>query len=193
MSSKLILASGSVARQEFLRTLGVDFIAAPMDVDETARARESARGYLKRVVLLKVAAAAKKYPNAPILAADTIVSVAGKLLQKPADAEEMRYWCKLYSGRKHACITGVALQRPDGKHKLLINTTVIKIKKLTQAEIEFHVANEHQWRGIGGGYKLQSATTLKLVEWIYGSPSGVMGLPLVETISLLNWSGVKVD
>ena len=116
MGARLILASASPRRLELLAQIGVvpDGVA-PTDVDESPLKKEPPRRVAIRLACDKARAGAAANPGAYVLAADTVVAVGRRLLEKAADEAQARAWLELMSGRNHKVLTGVAVAAPDGR------------------------------------------------------------------------------
>ncbi len=183
----VILASRSPRRIELLKQVGIDCIVLPADIDESLRQDEFPAHYVKRLAKEKALAIAenmkKEYSHLIVLAADTTVSVGDEVLGKPEnDKDAVRMLNKL-SGRQHAVHTAVAAYH-HGKVSVVLNTTQVKMTKLTTKAIQAYIASgEH--RDKAGSYGIQGKAAA-WIETIEGSYSGVMGLPLYETVQLIN-------
>ena len=181
----LILASASPRRRDLLAQIGIvpDAIC-PTDIDETRRKDESPRALAEQLAREKAAAC----PEAGfVLAADTVVSLGQRNLEKAADAEEAETFLRLLSGRAHQCITGVAVKAPDGRVNSRTVMARVKVKRLTEQEIAAYIASE-EWRGKAGGYGIQGMAGA-FITHISGSYTTIVGLPLYETKSLLEGMG----
>ena len=178
----LILASASPRRRELLARLGIEPSAiAPADIDESPHRAELPRDYAVRMAREKAEAAASD--SAHILAGDTVVAVGRRILPKAEDAASARDCLKLISGRRHRVLSSVALRGPDGTLRERLSETVVRFKVLSEEEIAAYLGGD-EWQGKAGGYAIQGAAE-GLIQWIHGSHSGVMGLPLYETRALL--------
>lgn len=187
--AELVLASSSPRRVELLALAGFapDQID-PADIDETPLKDETPPRLAQRLAVTKAQAVAARHPDAVVLAADTVVAVGRRLLEKAADEAEATRFLKLLSGRNHRVFTGVAVAR-DGKLGHRVNETRVTFKILSDAEIAAYVASG-DWRGKAGAYGIQGPAGA-FVRRIIGSHYGVMGLPLYETVSLLAGAGLK--
>jgi septum formation protein len=184
----LILASASPRRLELLAQIGiVPDRVAPTDIDETRRKAESPRELALRLACEK--AAACDGDGAYVLAADTVVALGQRNLEKAADEAEAASFLRLLSGRAHQCITGVAVRAPDGRVASRAVLARVKMKRLTDAEIAAYVAGG-DWKGKAGGYGIQGAAGA-FVTAINGSYTAIVGLPLYETKSLLEGLGYR--
>ena len=187
---RLILASQSPRRRELLHTIGLSFEVQPADVDESWVAGEDPVAYVERVARSKAVAVAAVAPrDACVLAADTTVDRDGEILAKPADDAEAARMLRSLSGRTHLVHTAVVGCARDQVHTETV-TTAVTFAALADAEIDWYLSiGEHLDKA--GAYGLQSAGGA-LVERIDGSPTNVIGLPLVETTHLLRACGIPV-
>ena len=183
-----ILASASPRRRDLLARIGVtpDLID-PAACDETPHKGELPLAYARRIAAEKAALVAARHPGAVILAADTVVALGRRILPKAEDEATARECLRLLSGRRHRVLSAVALAHPDGTLRERLSETVVRVKPLSEAEIEAYVASG-EWHGKAGGYAIQGSFE-GLIVWIGGSHSGVMGLPLFETRALLKSAG----
>ena len=184
----LVLASASPRRLELLARIGAEpDRVLPVDLDETPRKAELPRKLAERLARAKAEAARTLAPDALVLAADTVVGVGRRILGKPADAAEARRFLGLLSGRRHRVMTGVCLIRPDGRRSERLVTTILAFQRLTDAQVEHHLASG-EWQGVAGGYQIQKRAEA-WVRFLSGSHSNVVGLPLFETAQLLRGAG----
>lgn len=187
-NAPLILASASPRRLELLAQIGiVPDRVSPTDIDETRRKDESPRELALRLAREKAAACPGE--GAYVLAADTVVALGQRNLEKAADEAEAAAFLRLLSGRAHQCITGVAVRAPDGRMASRAVLARVKMKRLTQAEIAAYVASG-DWKGKAGGYGIQGPAGA-FVTAINGSYTAIVGLPLYETNSLLEGLGYR--
>ncbi len=186
---RLILASRSPRRRSLLASLGVAFTVQSAEIDETPLKQEAPLAYVQRVALGKARAVAALNPGAVVLAADTPVIIGRRILQSPTTPDEALMMLKLQSNRRVQVPTAVVVIDAAGKERTALVPTWLKLKALTEAEIQAYLASGH-WQGTSGGLKGE------LIEaWftkMYGSRSGYLGLPLYETAKLLKAAGVAV-
>lgn len=187
---KLVLASSSPRRLALLAQLGVTpaRVAHP-DVDEAPLPAERPRDYVRRVACAKAEAVARDADEV-ILAADTTIAAGRRILGKPADEAELRAMLALLSGRRHRCLSAVAVIDAAGRLRERMSDTIVAFKPLSAAEIDGYVASG-EGMGKAGGYAIQGRAE-GFVKAIHGSYSGVVGLPLYETRALLAASGVAL-
>ena len=183
MTLPLFLASASPRRLELLKQAGIipDRIV-PAAIDETPLPREIPTTYAKRIAASKAAKVAAEYPDAIILAADTVVALGRRILPKTETIEEARACLELLSGRRHKVLTAVSVISPNGKKHSLV-TSVVRFKRLSREEIAAYLAT-NEWQGKAGGYAIQGQAAT-LIPFISGSYSNIVGLPLHETVYML--------
>lgn len=183
---KLILASASPRRRELIARLGIEPAGvAAADIDESPVKSELPRPYAARMAREK--ALAVPADHAFVLAGDTVVALGGRILPKAEDEATARRCLELMSGRRHTVLSAIALKAPDGTLRERLSETVVRFKRLSDAEIDAYIAGG-EWHGKAGGYAIQGSAE-GLIAWISGSHSGVMGLPLFETRALLKAAG----
>jgi len=188
---RLILASGSPRRLDLLRQVGIEPDAVdPAEIDETPLRDELPPALALRLAAEKAQAVAPRHPEAYVLAADTVVACGRRALPKPADAATARRCLKLLSGRRHRVIGGVAVIAPDGRLRSRRVVTVVSFKRLTEAEVEAYLASG-EWRDKAGGYAIQGRAGAFATR-INGSYTNVVGLPLYETLALLQGAGLRL-
>ena len=185
LTPRLILASASPRRRELLARLGLtpDAIVAT-DIDETPRKGEIPHAYARRMAAEKARASVA---DGFVLAGDTVVAAGRRILPKAEDEATARHCLGLLSGRRHRVLSALALRGPDGTMRERLSETVVRFKVLSESEIKAYLAGG-EWHGKAGGYAIQGAAE-GLVQWIQGSHSGVMGLPLFEARALLKAAG----
>ena len=194
---KLVLASASPRRLGLLQHVGIDpDHLHPTDVDETPLKAELPRQLALRLAKDKAEAAlawSKREPEwagAWILAADTVVAVGRRILPKAETVDDAESCLRLLSGRSHRVWTGIGLVTPAGAIKVRLVETRLRFKRLSSAEIAAYVASD-EWRGKAGGYAIQGIAGGFVVKLV-GSYPAVVGLPLAETLGMLEGSGYPV-
>lgn len=123
-----------------------------------------------------------------LLCADTTVALGRRILGKPEDEAEAARTLRLLSGRRHRVVTAVAVRRADRLWERVVTTTV-HVKRLTEAEIAAYLATG-DWRGKAGSYAIQGPFGAHIPA-VNGSVTGVIGLPLTETLGLLLAAGLR--
>ena len=184
----LILASASPRRQELLRQIGCKFRVVVSDADELSGdgipperlAVENARRKAEDV-------SAKAGGNAPVLGADTVVAVDGKILGKPKDAADAARMLRLLSGRQHFVYTGIALAY-RGEVYIDVVRTAVWVDTLSDEEITAYIATGEPMDK-AGAYAVQGIAA-KFIPRVDGSFSNVVGLPLYAVRELVRKAGI---
>jgi septum formation protein len=184
----LVLASASPRRLQLLAQVGVTpTLVDPADIDETPGRDETPRRLALRLSQEKAAAVATRHPDAFVLAADTLVAVGRRILNKPLDEADARRMLMLLSGRAHRVMTGVTVIAPGGKTVSRLSESRLHFKRLTTVEVDDFIA-AGDWRDAAGGYKIHQRAGAFCTN-LSGSFTGVVGLPLYETLCLLEGLG----
>lgn len=179
---KLLLASQSPRRKQLLAELGVEFIVVPADIDEANFPHETPQHYVQRMAREKAEALLGAYPENNILGADTIVVLNNEIFVKPKDEFDYKINMQKLSNQTHHVFTAVALANQKGTRTIMTDTTVT-FRELTSQEIhDYWQTGEPQDKA--GGYALQGLAAA-FIKSISGSWTGVIGLPLCETLELL--------
>lgn len=189
-SQRLILASASPRRLSLLEQVGItpDHII-PADIDETPAKNELPRELAARLSREKARAIAQSHTDSFVLAADTVVAAGRRILEKAGSEDEERRFLALLSGRRHKVITGMTVIAPSFGAKEVTRTveTVVQLKRLTDREITDYIAS-NEWKGKAGGYGIQGFAE-SFVKYMRGSYSNVVGLPLYDTMRVLESCG----
>jgi len=179
----LVLASASPRRAELLTAAGFSFDVMPADVDETPHAGEAPAAYALRVARSKAAAThAKCRGGAIVLGADTVVVGAGRILGKPADRTDAERMLKILSGAVHDVLTAVVLQKDQHEVSDVVDTRV-RFVSLSKAEIAWYIDSKEP-TGKAGAYAIQGRAA-RFIDWIEGSWSNVVGLPVATVHRLI--------
>lgn len=195
--SRLILASASPRRLALLQQVGVEpALLRPADIDETPHKGELPRTLAVRLAREKAELARERAERAGdadniyVLAADTVVAVGRRVLPKAQTLDEAHHCLRLLSGRSHRVWSGICLITPKEKLRTRLIETRIRFKRLSREEIETYLSTG-EWRGKAGGYAIQGLAGA-FVQKLQGSYSNVVGLPLHETVTLLEGEGFPV-
>ena len=194
---QLVLASASPRRLALLEQAGLKPDALlPADLDETPQKSERPRDLSRRLAREKAQAAAKAAKDRAdldgcyVVGADTVVAVGRRILPKPEIVDEAAACLRLLSGRAHRVYTSVAIVTPGGAVRDRIVETRLRFKRLAAEDIETYLASG-EWRGKAGGYAIQGIAGSFVVKLV-GSYTGVVGLPLYETVNLLGGEGYPI-
>ena len=203
MSAPLLyLASRSPRRHALLRQLDIEFeplllreaVGRAPDVVEEVKDAEPAAHYVERIARTKAQVGWQRMQNRrlaerPVLGADTEVVLDGEVFGKPRDADDALRMVKRLSGRTHQVLSAVALRWHE-QTEVEISVSKVTLRRLAAAEIERYVATGEPMDK-AGGYAIQGRAA-GFITRLEGSYSGVVGLPLAETATLLARIGVSV-
>ena len=185
----IVLASASPRRAELLTQIGLSFLVRPADIDETPASDESAEHYVERLAREKALAGSAFGPGSLVIGSDTSVVLDGRILGKPANADDAACMLEALSGQTHQVLTAVAVACKGSCESCLVVTDV-RFRELSSPEIEAYVATGEPMDK-AGGYGIQGRGGI-FVEELRGSYSAVVGLPLQETAALLAGAGYPV-
>ena len=192
---RIYLASQSPRRRELLKQIGVNLgvlllrtdFGRTLEVDERPHPDELPENYVRRVCQAKAEAGratltVRNLPPFPVLAADTTVVLDGRIFGKPGDAEQAAAMLRQLSGREHQVLSAVGIAL--GEHvEIALSTSTVRFAPLDEERIHRYLLT-HEYADKAGGYAIQGHAGA-FVEHLSGSYSGVMGLPLFETVQLL--------
>lgn len=187
---QLVLASSSPRRSELLQQMRVTFKVLPVDIDESRLQEESPRTYVERLALEKARAGWERSDKTrPVLGSDTVVVIQDDILGKPTDRAQAIEMLNRLSGNTHQVVTAVALVDAE-KSGIRLSESLVSFIPLTEQEIERY------WQtgepvDKAGAYAIQGLAAA-FIRRIEGSFSGVMGLPIYETMELLKSYGIDV-
>ncbi|PSJ18504.1 Maf family protein [Nitrosomonas supralitoralis] len=200
--NQIYLASRSPRRRELLSQIGVRFNLLLMretsgrtiDIDERPLETETPADYIYRITQLKANESWKRLlqrrlPIAPVLVADTIVTIDGCILGKPRDKMHAEDMLRNLSGRSHQVLTTIGVGIKDNI-QLKLSTSTVRFREISEHEIRRYLENNNILDK-AGAYAIQGMAATFIVE-ISGSYSGIMGLPLYETAQLLEEVGIEV-
>jgi len=188
---QFVLASASPRRKELLEKAGYRFAVQPSNVDEDAFDNQGldSVGYCSALALAKAKDVAEKFPDKPVLGADTVVDLDGLIIGKPADAAHAEEITRRLFSRPHKVITGLALAWLNKAIEIVqADTTVVYPRKLSEQQIKEHISGG-LWQGKAGAYGIQE-TGDEFVERIEGSFTNVMGLPMELVQQLLGENNI---
>lgn len=184
---RVILGSGSPRRLELMRSIGVDPVVVAPHVDESAHAHEAPVDYVRRLASAKLSAVMHDLGpvavGTVVIAADTTVDVDGRILAKPADADDAVAMLWLLSGRSHRVHTGwaVAVAVPgcrgnEWEGHVEVTTSTVTFRSLMPSEVDAYVASGEPLDK-AGAYAIQGGAG-EFVDRLEGSLSAVIGLPM---------------
>ena len=185
----IILASGSPRRRALLQDLGLTFEVYKPDTDESHSPDENPEDLCARLSRLKAIAGAQKFPDALVIAADTIVVIDGKILGKPVNREDAVQMLTTLQGREHEVLTGLSVCL-NGRVLTHVEHTLVKFRPLSDAEIRAYAATG-ECDDKAGAYAVQGKGSL-LVEGLQGDYFNVVGLPVCRLGMMLHELGINI-
>ena len=195
MPNTIYLASASPRRREILVSLGFQPVLLAAEIDETVQPGEAVADYVARMARQKNAAARQLAAQRglalaqPLLSADTVVALDNAILGKPRDAAHARELLESLSGREHQVWTAVCVSL-DQQTLESAQRSDVRFKELSEQEIAAYIASGEPLDK-AGAYGIQGIGGV-FVAHLSGSFSGVMGLPVFETVQLLRQLGSPV-
>ena len=202
VEKKIYLASKSPRRRELLRQVGIDFELLLLrsdgprgsDITEEVLPGEAPLDYVARVAKEKAGFAAdlvvrRRMAQRPVLSADTTVTIDGAILGKPANTAEAIAMLQQLSGRTHQVLTAIAVQSASFSAQVT-QVSEVRFGVLSPAAIAAYCATAEPYDK-AGGYGIQGPAA-QFIEHIEGSHSGIMGLPIYETVQLLRQAGLPL-
>ena len=185
---KFILGSSSPRRLALLKQINLnpDEVFKP-EINENPQKKELPILYAKRMAKEKMDVVKKKFPNDLILTADTIVYVGRRIVDKTNEQSKAIQFLKLLSGRRHRVSTAFNLYCKNKIDSLRVVTSIVKMKRLTEIEIKCYIESD-EWKGKAGAYGIQGSAE-KFIQFISGSYTNIVGLPLNQVYGSLNSIG----
>ncbi len=186
--ASLILGSASPRRAELLQRAGYVFEQYSVAVDETAQPGETATALVERLAQLKATTCLQAYPEAVVLAADTVVEQEDRIYGKPAHFEEFEATMRHLSNAAHTVVSGVCVLSKE-RMRVFHCTTQIWFGSLTPSWIQRYWETGEP-ADCAGGYAIQGGAE-SCVQKIQGSYTNVVGLPVYETGEVLEEFGIQ--
>lgn len=188
MNQRIYLASASPRRREILGNLGYEVVVKVAEIDETPRVYEGAHDYVLRMAVSKNQAAVARFQaaDAPVLSADTTVALHDTILGKPESPKHAKMMLQALSGSVHQVLTAVCVSF-EARQFSVVQASDVHFRVLSDAEIDRYIASGEPMDK-AGAYGIQGLAGL-FVSHLSGSFTGVMGLPVFETVQLLQQCG----
>lgn len=182
-SHRIILASGSPRRRQLLDSAGLSFEVIESGVPEIRAEGEPADRYALRMAREKAVAVSKRFPDATVIGADTIVVLDDLILEKPSSPGDARQMLRVLSGRTHLVITAFAIARAGAILESAPVESRVTFRALAANEVDEYVesgepldkAGAYGIQGLGGGF----------ITHVEGSRDNVMGLPKELVVAAL--------
>jgi septum formation protein len=189
MPPALILASTSRYRAELLGRLRIPFTIVAPGVDEAPLAGELPRARAARLAAYKAAAVAARYPGSWVIGSDQVADLAGRVLDKPRDAEGCRAQLAAESGQVVEFHTAVALLRgnPEAAYQH-VDRTAVRFRTLTAAEIARYVDIDRPY-DCAGGFRSEGLGAFLFESLDTADPAALVGLPVIWLAGALRAAG----
>ena len=192
MTTEIVLASASPRRRELLDQIGIAHRVHPVGLDESMHAGETVIEHVNRLALAKAREGyrqvSQQEANVVVLGADTVVEVGGESLGKPKNTGQAAAFLARLSGKKHRVHTAVAVVTA-GCEKSALSSSEVEFTELSEQQINAYIETGEPLDK-AGAYAIQGIAG-RFIKRLNGSYSGVMGLPLFETVQLLSACGVS--
>ncbi|WP_304622715.1 MULTISPECIES: nucleoside triphosphate pyrophosphatase [unclassified Pantoea] len=191
MMIPLVLASTSPFRQALLSKLGLPFISAAPNCDETPHPGEPASALVERLALEKARSLASAYPESWIIGSDQVCVVNGRITGKPHTAENARSQLAAASGQIVTFYTGLALIHPQRhQQQVICEPFNVHFRSLSPSEIEHYVAKE-QPLNCAGSFKSEGMGVCLFDKLEGRDPNTLIGLPLIALNDMLRSVGIN--
>jgi len=189
---QLILGSSSPFRAEILSKLGLPFITASPDIDESSLTGEKPEQLVQRLSEQKAYKIAESYPNALIIGSDQVAVLDGEILGKPGNHENAVKQLRSASGNTVLFVTGLALLNSKTKKvQSLVEPFEVQFKALSITQIDYYLRQEQPYR-CAGSFKSEGFGISLFSKLNGNDPNSLIGLPLIRLISLLEAEGIDV-
>ena len=189
---QLVLGSSSPFRAELLKKLGLDFITASPDIDETRAPKESPIKLVQRLAEQKALEIAKQYPNALIIGSDQVAVLDEHVLGKPGHHNNAIQQLRAASGKTVTFYTGLALYNSaTQKMQSLVEPFSVSFRELSDSQIETYLKKEQPYQ-CAGSFKSEGLGISLFTKLDGEDPNALIGLPLIKLIVLLNNEGIDI-
>jgi septum formation protein len=189
---KLILASSSIYRRELLERLQLPFQVTAPEIDETPLDGERPEQTALRLAQLKARKVAESFPDALVIGCDQVATLDGLQLGKPLTHDNAVRQLRLMRGRSVTFHSALCLFNAASGNMQVRNVSYeVRFRHLTDEQIENYLLKEHPYHCAGSAKS--EGLGIALIEWMRGDdPNALIGLPLIELVTILNNEGVSV-
>ncbi|MBU4300055.1 MAG: Maf family protein [Nanoarchaeota archaeon] len=190
MCPTIILASKSNGRAKILREACFAFDSVHGNVDESAIREKSPEELVKKLALAKAEdVALKADAKAVVIGADTVCVFGGKFIGKPRDKDDAFRMLSAFSGKTHMLFTGIAVLCMGDKKSLVdVSVSTVTFRTISKAEIDDYLTTDDAMN-FAGGYNIDATKSMRFIEGISGSYTGVIGMPLEKLVPMLKKCG----
>ena len=199
-SIKLILASKSRDRKKLFERAHIPVEIIPSDFNEKSIHESDPKERVKKIAIAKAKKVMWKWNDnlgnknnpAIIIAADTLVLLDGNLIGKAQNKEQAFKILTQLSGKKHELLTGVALIHSISEEiRTFFDISIVQFQTLTSSEIQRYLDSSDEYIGRAGAYSLYDRASL-FIDFIEGSPTNVLGLPMAKLRKELHKFNVEI-
>ena len=189
---QLVLASTSLYRKELLSRLGIPFITAAPDLDESPLAGETAAQTSERLAIAKAKVLAEQFPNSLIIGSDQVALLNGEQLGKPGTHERAVRQLAAMRGQTIAFHTALCLYNTaNGNTQSYVDITTVTMRNYTDAQIETYLQREKPYN-CAGSAKTEGLGVVMIAAIEGKDPAAIIGLPLIELITMLDTEGYSI-
>ena len=189
---KLILASSSPYRRQLLEKLQLEFSCCSTNIDESPNTNEHPQALAVRLSIAKALAARKQFPNHLIIGSDQVAAFDGILLGKPGSRDQAFDQLKAQSGKKVSFYSGICVcDSNSGEFKTDIDICEVYFRTLSDAQITRYLEKEQPY-DCAGSFKSESYGITLFSKIAGEDPNGLVGLPLIKLIRLLEAFGLAI-
>ena len=186
---ELVLASTSRYRRSLLERFGLPFTVVAPNTDETPRSGESPRDLVARLALDKAQSVRESYSRAVIIGSDQVAVHGTDIIGKPGNHERALEQLRSASGSRVILMTGVAVVGPDMPVQCQVVTVSVWFRQLSLSEMERYLRREQPY-DCAGSVKFEGLGIALLERLEADDPTAVIGLPLIETATMLRKAGI---
>jgi len=188
---QLVLASTSIYRKELLNRLGLPFVTAAPQVDESLQPDESPQQLVRRLAEVKARAVAARYPDALIIGSDQVATVEGRILGKPGGHEQAVAQLRLASGKRLQFLTGLCLLNAHtGEAQVEVVPFTVVFRALDDRQIENYLRRERPYH-CAGAFKSEALGIALCTRLTGDDPTALIGLPLIRLAGMLENEGLS--
>lgn len=191
MHKNLILGSSSPYRKELLERLHVEFTCCSPDIDESALPNETPEELCTRLAKLKALAIHKQNPNAIVIGSDQVAVLGNRILGKPHTRERAIEQLSAMSGQQLVFMTALCIVNATGETFETMVPTTVTMKELARETIESYLDLEEPYN-CAGSAKIEKLGVALMKSVVSDDPTALIGLPLIQTVSLLAKAGYPV-
>ena len=188
----LVLASSSIYRKKQLQQLQLNFSVIAPFIDETPLANETPKQTALRLSIEKARSVGLQHSNTLVIGCDQVASFAGKPLGKPLSHENAVKQLRIMQGKEIIFHSGICLfNAVTGNIQSSVVDIQVKFRSLTDQQIENYLMREQPYDCAGSAKS--EGLGVALLDYIRGDdPNALIGLPLIQLVTMLEKEGIKI-